>query len=120
MKDHTRRAIAYIAGRLISRESSTTVFDYSCFKYFSFVGEMNLENISVFDYENQCLIRGFGSTGSINLYHYGNKSHIYLNIEDKHFNGFDYQTGTHLSGDVDDRAIKIFDYEFDTNFNYSI
>ncbi|MEE9523468.1 MAG: hypothetical protein V3V59_01825 [Thermodesulfovibrionales bacterium] len=120
MQNHTRRAIAYIAGRMISNESSTTVFDYSCFKYFSFTGETSFDNISVFDYKNQCLIRGFGSHGALNLYHYGNKNHIFLSIEESHFNGFDYDTSCHFSGDVNERSVTIFDYEQNTRFEYSI
>lgn len=120
MQNHTRRAIAYITGRLVSGELSATVYDYTAFTYFSFGGDVSLSNIAIFDYDKKCQVSGLGSLDSINLYHFGNKNHIFLNIEETHFNGFDYDTNSHFSGDVMGRSITIFDYELNTYFNYSI
>lgn len=120
MQNHTRRAVAYIAGRLISQEPSATVYDYSSFKYFSFGGDVSISLIAIFDYDKQCQVSGLGSPDSINLYHFGNKNNIFLNIEETHFNGFDYDTDSHFSGDVMGRSISIFDYEHNIYFNYSI
>lgn len=120
MQNHTRRTIAYIVGRLISDDASATVYDYSSFKHFSFGGDVSLSQITIFDYDKQCQISGLGSLDSINLYHFGNRNHIFLNIEETHFNGFDYDTNSHFSGDVMGKSVSIFDYEHNAYFNYSI
>ena len=73
MKDPTRRAIAYIAGRLISGSNVSAVYDYIVSKYFNFSGDISPTAVSIYDHEQKCHISGSGtvSGNSISLYDYG-------------------------------------------------
>ena len=116
MKDHTRRAAAYIAGRLISGDRSGSVYDYSDSRHVSFSATLGNNNISAYDYDQSCYV-----TGNLpNLYHYGNSAYLSLKIQQKRFTGYDYDTSSHYSGQVNGRSISIYDYEHGQYFNYSI
>ncbi len=119
MKAHTRRGIAYIAGRLVSGKYSTTLRDDSEGKHFSFEGEVSLENgVSVYDYEQKCYIRGNSSGGPLSLYHDGNAKWIELTIEGNKFKGHDKDSGTFFSGTINGDFITIRDDEYSQDFKY--
>jgi len=118
MKEYTRRAIAYIAGRLISGSDVLAVYDYSVTKHFNFNGDISLIEVSVYDYEQKCYISGSGISRSYSLYHYGNQKYIDLNISDSGFDGYDYDSSKYFSGNVDGNSISLYDYEFSKYFNY--
>ena len=119
MKAHTRRGIAYIAGRLVSGKYSTTLRDDSEGKHFSFGGEASVENgVSVYDYEQICFIRGNSSEKSISLYHDGNANWIELTIEGNTFKGHDKDSGAFFSGTVNGDFITIYDNEHSQYFKY--
>ena len=119
MKSHTRRGIAYIAGRLVSGKYSTTLRDDSEGKHFSFGGEVSLENgVSVYDYEQSCFIRGNSSGGPLSLYHDGNANWIDLAIDGNTFKGYDKDSGSFFSGTVNGDFITIYDNEHSQYFKY--
>ena len=78
MKDHTRQAVAFIAGSLISGKQSSSVYDYSASKHFSFSGESEATNVNVYDYTEKCYVSGSGQSGRFSLYHYGNSKYLDL------------------------------------------
>ena len=119
MKSHTRRAVAYIAGRLVSGKYSTTLRDDSEGKHFSFAGEGSLEKgVSVYDYEQKCFIRGNGSGESFSIYHDGNEKSIEVTINENTFKGYDRDSETFFSGTVDGDFITIRDDELSQEFKY--
>lgn len=120
MKDHTRRAVAYIAGRLVCGTGSSSVYDYDSSKRFDFSGQISPTDVSVYDYEQRCYISGSGSSGSYSLFHRGNGKHITLNIEGGQFNGYDHDTRKQFTGRVSGNSVSIYDYEHSKYFNYSI
>ncbi len=116
MKAHTRRAVAYIAGRVVSESSSSAVYDYSIGGYTNFSANISHAQISAFDYDESCYI-----SGSLpGLYHYGNSAHLNLQLQGDQFNGYDYDTSSHFSGRVNGRSVSVYDYEHGQYFNYSI
>ncbi len=120
MDDHTKRAVAYIAGRLISKTNSSSLYDYKLSKYFTFSGEVLLKNISIYDYEFRCFIGGTGSVNSFSLYHYGNQKHLSLNLNGNQFSGYDYHKSSNFSGTVSGNSISLYDYESSQYFDYSL
>ena len=115
MESHTRRAIAYVAGRLINEESRSSIYDYSESKYTNFGGNVSWSSVSIFDYEQSCYISG----SSTNLYHYGDGHYVTLNVEGGQFSGFDYRSGTYFSGRASGRSLYIYDYDTSRYYQYS-
>jgi hypothetical protein len=66
MDQHTKRAIAYIAGRLLSKKNFFSNYDLG-------VG---------------CFINGKCNLNSFSLYHHKNQNYIILNIDGNNFNGY--------------------------------
>lgn len=121
MKDHTRRAVALIAGCVITGERPSSIYDYSQSKHFQFSGETSPTTVNVYDYNEKCHIGGSGdSRGQLNLYHYGNSKHISLKIDGDNFEGYDYDTQKHFNGSVNGNAISLYDYEKSQYFNFSV
>lgn len=120
MKPHTKRAVAYIAGRLISDNKSSSIYDYSQSQHFNFSSWVCSDRVSTYDYAIGCHISGNGSSGSFSIYHYGNSAHISLRIDGNRFKGYDYHTNNHFSGRVNGSSIVIYDYEDSQYANYSI
>jgi hypothetical protein len=116
MKHHTRRAVAYIAGRFISSLASSAVYDYKDSKHYSFSGNVDKSQVAIFDYDEGCHIGGSLS----GVYHYGNSQHVSLDIKGNNFTGYDYGESQHFSGVVNGSSISIYDYQFSEYFNYSI
>ncbi len=116
MKPQTRRAIAYIVGRIITAQNKSAVYDYSSSQYHSFSGSVSLERVSIYDYSENCHISG----NLPNLYHYGNSSHISLKINSNKFSGYDYDDSAHFSGNVNGNGISLYDYGESSYYNFSI
>ncbi len=116
MKASTRRAVAYIAGRAVSGNSKTTIYDYSSSGYHFFSGQAGASRVSVFDYTQSCHI-----TGTLpNLFHYGDGHHLSLKIQGQKFTGFDYLQSQHFSGSVSGNRITLFDYGDSSYYNYTL
>jgi len=120
MKDTARRSIAYIVGSLISGQSASAIYDFTSSKYTNFSGNISNTDISVFDYDLNCYVCGFGINGSFSLYHYGNGNHISMEMDASSFQGYDYDSGAHFSGSVTGNTITIYDYGTAKNYTYQL
>jgi len=121
MNGSTRRAVAYIAGRLIREIPVSTVYDYDKGQYFSLAGDVSKRQVSVFDYDGGFHVGGSSGDGrSFSLYDYGHSSYISLEIHGNQFRGYDYASGAHFSGRVDTKAVSLYDYGKSKYFNYSV
>jgi len=116
MKPHTRRAIAYIIGCLISRKKSSAIYDYASSQYYSFSFHSSDSGISAYDYSERCYISG----GFTSIYHYGNRQYISIQIDSNHFTGYDYDERCYFSGTIDGSNISLYDYGVASYFNFSI
>jgi hypothetical protein len=116
VKACTRRAVAYIAGTLITGQKSAAVYDYQDKRHVSMSGAVTANSISVYDYDQHCHIAGSGTS----LYHYGNHAHFTLQLNGASFSGYDYDSKAHFSGTANSRNMTIYDYEAKAHYNYSI
>jgi hypothetical protein len=83
MTDGRRRIIAFIAAKLVSDKSSTSIYDYQDSKYTSVSGSVNAERVNVYDYERRCYISGNFSGTKFSLYDYGDSSYVDLKQHQK-------------------------------------
>jgi hypothetical protein len=120
MQDHTRRAVAFIAGSIINQRSPSSVFDYAYSSSFSMSIKFASNKIDAYDYTKTCSISGPANTTKISLYHYGNSKHIDLFVQGNSFKGYDYDSTSHFDGKVSGKNISLYDYETGTHYNYSI
>jgi len=115
MNAETRRAVAFIAGSLVSGQRRASVYDYSVGHHTSFSGQVG-ERVSVYDYDAGCHISG----NLPSLYHYGASAHLTLKVVGTKFNGYDYATSSHFNGTVRGRSISLYDYGEAGYFNYTV
>jgi hypothetical protein len=122
MKDHTRRAVAYIAGRLATDKYSSSLHDHSVSKDFTFEGSISPTSVSIFDYQKKCKITGPGDAGSYTLLHHGNYKEVILKFEmaTNEFSGYDDDSKTNYTGKVEGNSISIYDQEHSQLFTYSL
>jgi hypothetical protein len=120
MNAHTRRVVAYIAGRLASDSTATGVSDLSeSSRRYRFSGRVGTEEVNVFDHDEGCHIAGAPSS----LYHFGNGAHIQLAMDGAQFSGYDFDSAHHFNGSVQDKRVRLvhlYDFEHDGNFLYEL
>jgi hypothetical protein len=116
MNNGTRACIAYIAGCIISRQSSSHIYDYSQSRYINIGGNITENNVGIYDYDRGCHFSGTLPS----LYDYGRNAHLQLKINGNQFSGYDYGDGHHFSGTVSGRSITLYDYGESQHFGYSI
>lgn len=115
MQSNSRACIAYIAANICGARSSS-VYDYLQSKHINISGNVDTNNINIYDHDRGCHISGSPS----NLYDYGNSAHIQLNMNGSQFSGYDYHTSNHFSGNVNGTSISIYDHETSTHYNYNV
>lgn len=116
MTDITRRAVSYIAGRIVSNVISSSIYDFQKSKHYFFSGQVENSQVSIYDHEEQCHISG----NLPSIYHFGNGNYITINTLGATFKGFDFDTSSHFSGTVTGRNVSIYDSQLGQYFNYSI
>ena len=90
MKTSTRRAVAHIAGSLISGHTTATIYDYQDKRHVNMSGDVKTGGVAVYDYEQRCHITGSGGS----LYHHGNRAHITLQLNGARACPVDHVTGS--------------------------
>ena len=111
MKAHIRRAVAFVAYRLISDVPGTAIYDYQERRYVHFEGSLSAREVMVFDKDRGCYVIGKPAGGKISLFHFADSSRLALEITGGSFRGFDYTSSRNFTGAVEGRLIRVFDYE---------
>ncbi len=112
MTPEVRRAVAFIAGQLVSGKRRT-IYDFESGTYAHFSGSIG-PAIQIYDHT-----AGAHITGSPNrLYHHGLGAHISLDISGKNFKGYDFGSGCHFSGSVRNNNIALYDFAAAKHFQY--
>jgi len=109
VKEHTKRAVAYIAFRLSTEQEATGVYDQSAQKHFSFSGDVGPEHIAVHDQTQGCSITGSGSANGAEVFHAGNGGQIHSDIRDDGFGGFDQDSQSSFTGTIRDQVVVLHD-----------
>jgi hypothetical protein len=110
VKTHVRAVVAYVAGRLITGSTASSVYDYTEGNHRSIDGTVRIGHVAVYDYQNSCHFGGDGSAQELSLYHYGESCHISLVVKGRDFEGFDYGESCHYSGEIKGNSISLYDY----------
>lgn len=97
MKNNTRAAVAYIAGRIILEVKVSTVYYHSRTKLINIDGEIDGRKVDVFDYDAGCYISGNYRNRKYDLYHFGENHYIDLKIKGNTFEGYDYEEAKYFS-----------------------
>jgi hypothetical protein len=114
MQPEPRRAVAYIAARLISKRNGSSIYDFTTGGgYTHFSGTVS-DNVSIFDHTANAHVSG----SSQQFYHHGTSAHISLSISGKSFSGYDYGSSSHFSGSVNQSNVTLFDYSESKYFQY--
>ena len=115
MNAPTRRAVAYIVGR-VSGSRATTVYDFDDAMHHHFSGTVNGAQVNIFDHSEACHI-----TGNLpQLFHHGNAMHLQLTIDGSNFRGYDYDSAMHFQGWVRGNQVSLYDMEHAQHFNYQV
>lgn len=113
MNDGSRRAIAYVAGRLCTGRDAPGLFDPVAGRHIEFDGEVEPQ-VAVYDHSRNCLIGGTPRA----VFDAGTRHYVNLVISGDSFTGFDHASEHHFGGRTDGGDIWMFDCEHDRRFNY--
>ena len=120
MNDHTRRAIAYIAGRIVSGTSAVSLYDHTAGRTYNFRAEFAATKIRVREIESGSDITGAGGSGMFTITHVGNGKPVSLKLTGSAFEGFDYETAKRYRGAVAGNSVAVQDDQHAKEFQYSI
>lgn len=130
MNPETKASVAYIAGRLILKSESASLYDHSRSKQISFSGYVTPTDVDV-TMELPEIPEGWrvysqnasGSEQSVYLYLYNEPTmkHIELSVSNKgYFSGYDLDPQRSFTGFADDNGIFLKDIDFPDQYMYSI
>ena len=115
MNPGTRRAIAYIAGRMCGASEADGVLDLETGEHVILEGRVG-DEVAVYDHSRNCLVGGPPSE----LHDGGTQTWINLEFSDGHFTGFDHESNHHFGGRAVGQDVWIFDCEADREFSYAL
>jgi len=111
MKAPTRRAIAYIAGRLLTGRDASSVFDVETADMFMFSGTVSATDINVFDVDRGGFVIGSPTSGEFSLCDLDDSSFLTLRIGDGKVEGVDLESGAPYEATVQGDTVTLFDSE---------
>jgi len=104
MKETIRRAIISSVVAKVSGTHPSSIYSFDRAQYTN-MGQG-------YDYE--------ASAHFSDNYHYGEGSHMNIQISGNNFSGYDYGDGHHFSGTVNGRSVSIYDHGEGRHFNYTV
>jgi hypothetical protein len=108
MKEHTRRAVAYIGTRMVTGKAYVCMYDPHANCRFAIYGELTRESISLWDHSLRCAVTGLRNGGSADIFHYGNKAGIRIEVEDDEYKGVDEDSGVSFNGSCGGNSTMLF------------
>ena len=120
MRNNSRAVIAYIAYRLISGQVPCVIYDCARNRSINIDGTVNIDEVKVYDYEEEYLVDGVEYLGLYELHHHGFGHRIELKINGYAFEGYDYGKYSAFSGEVMNDSVSVYDEEHEVIYEYAL
>ncbi len=114
-----RRALAFIAWRLITGQQGQSIYDHANDTRQAFIGDVDETRIDVRDGRGLHL-RGAGGSGMYTLETGAGAKPVTLKISGLDFEGFDYTASCRFTGSVDRRQLSLRQGRHSESYVYSI
>lgn len=119
MPEGLRRALAFVAWRLISGGDSAWIVEHGSGRRVRFSGTISPTRIAIRDQEG-CEVNGSGGSGMYTLTQGGGGKPVTLKIDGLRFEGFDYGSTRRYAGIVDCETLRIREGRDAGEFSYSV
>lgn len=120
MKHHRRRFVAYLVGKMMGNDQSTSIYDCSLSVHTGFSGNISSRGIFILDLESKRRIVGQRSSDSISLAYDAEQIDLTVSEQDKTFQGFDTESHHQFYGIVSGSSVTLFDEEENQDFTYTL
>ncbi len=120
MRDHTRRGVAYIVGRLAGFPSGA-VYDHGAKSWVNIAGQVDPGEVHVYDYDRCAHLSGSQLREGLDLFDHGDRSHLQLTGSGTgRYAGYDHATKSHFSVRTHGRDVEVFDFQTRRSYAYSV
>lgn len=116
MDTSTRRAVAVLAGSLITGRRPRTIYDHDELRFAPFGGTVERDRAELVDLESQATIVGKRHS----FFNSATGSYLRLEVHGRHFRGVDHASGDEFSGTVEHRRVELYDAGAGETFRYSL
>jgi len=120
MKDHTRRSVAYVVGRLAGNPSGV-VYDHEIGTRTIIAGDVDRGGVNVYDYDRRARLSGSPTGDGLDLFDHGDRAHVQISLRSPGWCvGFDQATRSHFEVRAHGREIEVFDFETRRTHVYTV
>jgi hypothetical protein len=121
MRDHTRRSVAYVFGRLAGHASGA-VYDPALRSWVNMAGDVDRNGVHVYDYWRNAHLSGSPTLGGgLELVDHGDGARVRLSLRTSGWCvGYDQQTNSHIEVRARGREVEVFDLETRQFHVYSV
>jgi hypothetical protein len=116
MDTSTRRAVAVLAGSLITGRRPRTIYDHEELQFAPFGGTVDRGRAEVVDLETRATLVGKRHS----YFNSATGAYLRLEVEGRSFRGVDHASGHEFSGTVAARRVEVFDAGVGVTFRYSL
>lgn len=116
----TRRAVAYLAARLITRRPLDGLFDHGEKRPYRYTGSTDPQAIEFTDHADGHRITGSGDGMSFSIVHRGTAAICTIDLAGDTFKGFEFQCRHHFNGRLQGAELMLFDAEPAEAFYYRL
>jgi hypothetical protein len=120
MRDHTRRGVAYVVGRLAGHPSGA-VFDHEISSWTPIAGHVDYGAVRVYDYQRRAHLTGSRFRESLNLFDHADGVHVQLSTSGPgRYTGYDHGTDSRFEVRAHGRSVEVYDHQTRRLYCYSV
>ncbi|HSP72681.1 MAG TPA: hypothetical protein VLN26_09950 [Gaiellaceae bacterium] len=116
MDTSTRRAVAVLAGSLITGRRPRTIYDHDELHFAPFGGTVDGGRAEVVDLETSATLVGKRHS----FFNSATGAYLRLEVDGRRFRGVDHASGHAFSGTVEARRLEVYDAGTGGTFRYSL